>query len=447
MADWVHYFNLGAASGGLVAALLGLVVTVSAPYMAGWGRRYLCFMFGLLSAYIASDLVGQIAQYFFGTGFSGLARVAVFCELLFSVAIVPSLTAYLLHCAKEDWRSSRLFHAALLMYGAYVAVIAAAQFGDGVYYFSAELRCVLPGPLGAALFIPPLLLMALNLFGLALKRGKLTPRQRAACIACNAGPLLSTLLQAALFGMSILVIGTSLSSLAMLGLILADQVEAHVRQREEAARRRAQVMALQMRPHFIYNVMTSIYYLCDQDPARAQQVTLDFTDYLRANFDAVAQEGPVPFSKELEHTRAYLAVEQARLDDHLIVEIDCPHTAFRLPPLTLQPLVENAVKHGADPELEPLRVRIATAEEPGFSTVVVEDTGPGLGNALPPGNGAPGADKPAAALDNIRERLSASGSALEIAPRQGGGTVVTVRIPSHASSASSASGHPPRETI
>ena len=423
MAGWVQYFNLAAASGGLVGALLGLVVTLSVPYMEKWERRYLCFMFSLLAAYIACDLTGQAVQYFLGTEFSGLARIAVFGELLFSVAIVPSFTAYLLRCAGENWRESALFRAVLCIYAAYVAVLVAAQFGDGIYYFSAERKCVLPGPFSTALFIPPMLLMALNLVGFMRRRAKLTRRQRAACIICNAGPLVSTIAQAVFFGMSILVIGASVSALAMLGFILADQMEAHVRQREEAALRQAQVMTLQMRPHFIYNVMTSIYYLCAQDPSRAQQVTLDFTNYLRANFNAVAQQGEVPFSKELEHTRAYLNVELARLENGLIVDIDCPHTAFRLPPLTLQPLVENAIKHGADPELPPLEVRITTYEEAGASVITVEDTGPGFDTATP-------ADSPAYALDNIRERLASCDATLDILPRRGGGTVAIIRIPS-----------------
>ena len=210
----------------------------------------------------------------------------------------------------------------------------------------------------------------------------------------------------------------------MLYLIIADQTDAYVRQIKESAQQQAQVMALQLRPHFIYNVLTSIYYLCEQDPTRAQQVTLDFTNYLRANYDAVAQEGDVPFSKELEHTRAYLAVEQARLEDRLVVDFDCPHTAFRLPPLTLQPLVENAVKHGADPELPPLHVRITTRKESDFSEITVEDTGPGF-------DGATSEDHTPGALDNIRERLAACGATFDIYPREGGGTVAVIRVPNH----------------
>ena len=421
MAEWTHYFNIAVATGGLVAALIGLLVTLSAPYIQRWERRLFHVMFALLSAYIACDLVEQITQYFLGPNFAWLARTGVFFELLFSVAIVPLFTAYLLRCANKKWRTSPLLWSALAVFGAYIVVLVSAQFSDAVYYFSLERKCVLPGTAYPALAIPPLVLMVINLIGFVGMRNALSPRRQIAYAICTIVPLIGVFVQAAYFGLSVLVLGTSISAFALLELSLADQTDAHIRRLEQDALRNAQIRALQMRPHFIYNIMTSIYYLCEHDPARAQQVTLDFTNYLRANFDAVAQEGLVPFSKELEHTRAYLEVERARLEDDLTVDIDCPYTAFRLPPLTLQPLVENAVKHGADPELDPLHVRITTREEGVFWVISVEDTGPGFD--APPVAGS------AHALDNIRKRLAACGSSLHIAPHPGGGTVATIRVP------------------
>ena len=70
---------------------------------------------------------------------------------------------------------------------------------------------------------------------------------------------------------------------------------------------------------------------------------------MRKNFTAIAITAPVPFSSELEHARAYLAVEKAQYENSLFVEYDTPHIRFRVPPLTLEPIVENAVKHGRDP--------------------------------------------------------------------------------------------------
>jgi len=182
------------------------------------------------------------------------------------------------------------------------------------------------------------------------------------------------------------------------------------------------IMVLQMRPHFICNTMTSIYCLCNQDPAKARQVVLDFTTYLRKNFTAVASSDPIPFSSEFEHVRAYLAVEQAQYEDSLLVDYDTPHIRFRVPPLTLQPIVENAVKHGRAPYAGPLRISIRTRKTDSGSEITVSDNGRGLDPA-----GGSGAHT---ALENIRQRLSLMcGGSLTITPGSAGGTVVKITIP------------------
>jgi LytS/YehU family sensor histidine kinase len=181
-------------------------------------------------------------------------------------------------------------------------------------------------------------------------------------------------------------------------------------------------MVLQMRPHFIYNTLTSIYCLCGQDPGKAQQVVMDFTTYLRKNFTAVASDALIPFSSELEHTRAYLAVEQAQYAKSLFVKYDTPHTFFRLPPLTLQPVVENAIKHGRDPDAGPLHIFVQTRKTENGSEITVSDDGCGF----VPADG----DNGHIALNNIRQRLEMMcRGKLEVAPREGGGTTVTLTIP------------------
>ena len=221
----------------------------------------------------------------------------------------------------------------------------------------------------------------------------------------------------------LVVLGLCISTLAMFAIILYDQIESYMRQQREIAHQRASIMVLQMRPLFIYNAMMSIYYLCARDPKKAQQVTLDFTTYLRKNFTAIAGEEAVPFSDELEHTRAYLAVEQVQFEDNLYVDYDTPHKEFRLPPLTLQPIVENAVKHGMDPENAPLHIFIRTRKTDSGSEIIVEDNGSGF---------APADDdcEPHTALANIRNRLEMMcGGKITIRSRKGGGTVVTVTVP------------------
>ena len=213
-----------------------------------------------------------------------------------------------------------------------------------------------------------------------------------------------------------------ISALSMYSLILSDQIEQDLRRQREIANQRTSIMVLQMRPHFIYNTMTSIYCLCGQDPQLARQVIMDFTTYLRKNFTAIASAEPIPFTSELEHTRAYLAVEQAQYEDSLFVDYDTPHKSFRVPPLTLQPIVENAIKHGRDPYAGPFRISIKTQKTDSGSEIVVADNGRGFD---------PTDDsEPHIALKNIQQRLELMcGGSLTVAPNDGGGTVVTVAIP------------------
>lgn len=105
---------------------------------------------------------------------------------------------------------------------------------------------------------------------------------------------------------------TSDASAYHISASLLDQVDQYISQQKELSDQRAKILVLQMRPHFIYNTMMSIYYLCAQNSQKAQQVILDFSIYLRKNFTAITKKETVPFSEELEHTRAYLAVEQVR---------------------------------------------------------------------------------------------------------------------------------------
>ena len=115
-------------------------------------------------------------------------------------------------------------------------------------------------------------------------------------------------------------------------------------------------------------------------------------------------------------------MEKVRHEDKLYIELDTPWTSFRIPPLTLQPIVENAIVHGVSPDLEPLYLSVLTRETKTGSEIIVEDTGPGF---------APVDDhEPHIALANIRERLEMMcGGTLEITSREMGGTRVTIRVP------------------
>ena len=138
------------------------------------------------------------------------------------------------------------------------------------------------------------------------------------------------------------------------------------------------VMVSQIRPHFMYNALSSIAVLCKLDPETAYKATVTFSDYLRGNMDSLKQTAPVPFETELEHLKKYLYIEKLRFGDELNIEYDIQATDFEIPLLSIQPLVENAVKHGVGMKEDGGTVRISTRETETAFEVVIEDDGVGF---------------------------------------------------------------------
>ena len=400
---------------GFVISVLGLLLVFFFRQADRESRSFFLIIFLLLAGYTASAVACQLS------GRARLSQITLFTSSLFSSLLIPAITLYLLHCAGKNWKRSPLFALIITLWAAYFALLVVTQCTTWIYYYTPD-NVYHRGPWYPLLLIPPVLMMAADMIGLYRCRGALTQRQRTAFLVYFVVPLICMLIQMFFYGLLLIIFGTSLAALFMFVFLLTDQVEHSFRQQREIAHERSRVMVLQMRPHFIYNTMMSIYYLCKQDPDLAQRVTLDFTTYLRKNFTAIANEDLIPFSEELEHTRAYLAVEQAQFNDSLFIDYDTPHLDFLLPPLTLQPIVENAVKHGMDPDSEPLHIVIRTGRTESGSEIIVENDGADF---------EPADDsEPHIALKNIQQRLEMMcRGKMTITPRKEGGTVVKVTIP------------------
>ena len=422
MNSWIDLTNFGIAVAGMMVVLSGLLMSILSRYQEKWNRKYFIRLFSLLIAYVGCDLLSQISLVMLGAPAAPLSRIAVFGESIFSSLLMPMLTIYLLRSTGEDWRKSALLTAVGALWLVYFALLAVTQFTT-VFYTVTPDNVYRRGPWYPVLLIPPVLLMLLNLLALWRRRAKLTRRKRLAFALYLLIPMGCMLVQMLSYGLLMIVIGSCVAAFFMFLFNLRDQQDRYTAQQREIADQRASILVLQMRPHFIYNTLMSIYSLCNLDPRKARQVTMDFTNYLRKNFTAVASAEPIPFTSELEHTRAYLAVEQAQYEDSLFVEYDTPHTMFRVPPLTLQPIVENAVKHGRDPYAGAFHISVRTRKTDRGSEIVVEDDGRGFEPAADNSEGH-------LALNNIRQRLEIMcGGALTIEPRDGGGTRVTVFVP------------------
>ena len=185
-------------------------------------------------------------------------------------------------------------------------------------------------------------------------------------------------------------------------------------------------MVSQIRPHFIYNALTSIAMMCTIDPETAQEATVTFADYLRGNMDSLNQSKPVPFTTELEHLKKYLYIEKMRFDDLLNVKYDIQTVDFQLPLLSIQPLVENAVKHGVGMKEDGGTVTIATKETDTAYEVIIKDDGVGFDPDAPKEDDG----RSHVGMENTKKRLhDLCGARVEITSVIGEGTTAKVILP------------------
>lgn len=149
---------------------------------------------------------------------------------------------------------------------------------------------------------------------------------------------------------------------------------------EERKNQEAQIkiMVSQIQPHFVYNSLSSISTLIPLDPQKAQETLDAFTEYLRRNLSSLTETKLISFEDELKHIETYISLEKVRFNDRINVIYDIKVKDFYLPPLTIQPIVENAVKHGILKKLEGGTLTLKTYETAEAYVVEVKDDGVGF---------------------------------------------------------------------
>lgn len=188
---------------------------------------------------------------------------------------------------------------------------------------------------------------------------------------------------------------------------------------------RMSLMLSQIQPHFLYNTLNTITALCRINPKLAEETTVKFSSYLRENMYNLGKNDTQPFSKELEHTKIYIDIEKLRFGDRVRVEYDIKVENFDMPTLTLQPIVENAVKHGVCKKMEGGTIKITTESKDKENIIVISDDGIGFSMEKILSDG-----KVHIGIQNVKERLkNIINAELEITSFIGLGTVVKIIIP------------------
>ena len=339
MMDWTTYIYSVLDSITLLIAVLGILVVLILRELENRWLWFCVVFFSDMVLKASASMISRFSAVYWHN--IPLQTTCDFLATLFSSAIIPLLTLYILLCCSQEPRQSFLWKLILSLWG----VCVAAAVGD----LLTRTLFAVPTPDGTEqkhwLMLLYLLFTAISLISCLVavirRRKQLSKLQFILILVYLIAPV-------------------SVMLLVMELMLFVDQGKRYVKQKEEIANQKVKLAVLQMRPHFIYNTMTSIYYLIEQDAAKAQKVTLNFTNYLRKNFTTIAKEITIPFTEELEHTKAYLSVEQVRFEGKLFVEFDTDYTDFRLPPLTLQP----SWKTPSSTELTPTLIRLPSIFKP-----------------------------------------------------------------------------------
>ncbi len=399
----------------LLIQIVGLIFAVLVDsYMNGQQKRVLLSVAALAFALVVENYLEYLMCMRASLWYPRLIAAIV------GYAMRPAILALFCHIVsprRNHWR-------AWAMVGLNAAIHATALFSDICFTISADNRYH-GGPLRYACGVFSAILLA-DLLYLTLKEYRRVRRQEMVMpIFVVAVIVVSYVLDAQIRGAEqieeFLTIGIVSCCVFFYIWLHMQFVREHERALE--AEQRIQIMMTQIQPHFLYNTISTISALCYSAPEKAGRIADSFGLYLRQNLDSLGTVGLIHFKDELAHTQTYTDIEMTRFET-ITVEYDIQDEDFLVPPLTLQPIVENAIRHGAFVREEG-RVLVSARKTAGGHEIAVWDNGDGFDpRELAEGDGQH------IGLWNVRERMARMcGGSLAIESGKGHGTTVTIAIP------------------
>ena len=267
-------------------------------------------------------------------------------------------------------------------------------------------------PVSITLIFPMLAFFAIIL--MAVFAHKSTKINRAAFVVYTIFPVIGIILDYTIHGLSMTYVGLTVGILSMYTSI-------YIKKQRLIESQKNALMLSQINPHFVYNTLSTIASMCDISPKQAKNLTIDFSSYLRQNLSNLSYDEKIPFEKELNHVECYLKIEKARFREQLNVIYNIQCKDFNIPPLSVQPIVENAIKHGVTKKAEGGTVKISTFETNRSYVIEIIDDGVGFNTENVEMH---------VGIQNVRSRImSLCKGDLNIKSTPGIGTRVTIEIP------------------
>lgn len=427
MGTWHNTINISIDFCGVFLCIFGIIGIVISKKIIE--QRYKVFILMLNVEIFA--LISNILVLIFNGKQNAFALKAMpllcFSEYFFSIMLCAAVSFYIISTAKRKRRKKTCTHyvmAAGLIYLIGTAMLIISQFTD-LYYFIDENNIYHRAD---GFWISQVLLMLFVIFDfiIVISNRKVLSKNEIVSFLCYIIlPTAATILQVFVHDIYLILISTTVATIVMLLIMLSVYVEQYKQKERALVDSQIAIMMSQIKPHFLYNSLTAIAQLCDDNPADAKQATIAFSDYLRNNMHSIEKKALVPITEELEHIRTYLYLEKMRFDDYLVIEYDIQATDFYVPSLSIQPIVENAVKWGIGEKENGGVIKIATCSNDDSFEVIVSDDGNGFDTSRIKKD-----NRAHIGIENVRKRLDIMCSGdLIIDSVIGKGTTVKMVIP------------------
>ncbi len=355
------------------------------------------------------------------------ASAPIFWNTLLSITsyIVRTVVLYLfVRITGNEWRIKVLY----VILAINAAICLSAFFGPWVFYYG-DSGAWHRGPLGAVPFISSFVMVLWIVVGALVRFRGIRRREILVPIIISVIVAIAVIMDVMLdFSPRV-----SYLTIAMTESTVFFYVWLHlqfVREHENAlkAEQRIRIMMSQIQPHFLFNTLSTIQALTETDPERASQVIEEFAIYLRRNINSLEQDSLIPVKKEIEHTKVYSDIEKVRFPS-IRIDYEIEDEDFLIPPLTIQPMVENAIRHGVRGKKNGW-VSVNVYGDGEYHVISVRDNGKGFdvdqmiddtrnGNHI--------------GVKNVRDRIvDMTHGTFAIESETGVGTSVTIRIPAEA---------------
>jgi len=422
--DILRIFGIATDVFGLLLCSVELAALFLWYKMLDKSGRYLAAIFTANALSLLSNLLGLLFKGSPAPYAHGLLIAMSFCEFAFGYLLAFVFTMYVFHCIEQNG-GKITYRKWIAVYCGFALVLLVISQFNGMYYYIDSANYYHRANLFFISQVFGIGQMVLNLILLPVYRKYLQKKEIAAMLIYILLPAAALVLQIFFYGVYLLLLAETIGIVIMFLLMLSTQVKRYYEKDKQISDMKALLMMSQIQPHFLYNSLAAIKHLCKTNPQEAADTVEEFSQYLRSNMNAIVIDHCIPFASEMNHVQNYLSLEKKRFGRRLQVSFDIKDNGFNLPPLTIQPIVENAVKYGTMQKMNGVSITVSSFSDESSHYILVSDNGAGFDT-----KGYMKDGKPHIGIAGVRSRLEAMcGGTLEITSTPDIGTDAVITIP------------------